>query len=559
MLEKFKRMNIRKKLNTGYLIVIIMMVVSGLVSIVGLFSLDNGLNVFVNGSNKADTAVKLCRININIAARNIREAALNDDPAQFITYKTRVEDALASTEAELQALKKTGLIKESLYNQYRDAFTAWATDGYGILDLVESGDSEAAVHEILNTCVPALDNLVEISKELDIETDAMMQKAIKKSTTTYVFGLVSVIVFIVVAAVAALKIAKFIINSITTPLTEIEDATKELTKGNLHTTITYAGTDEIGSVATSLREAIGILSSYVDDIGVAMGKFSEGNFVVQPQVEWKGDFKRILDAFRMFEGKMSETVNSIQQVAKQVSAGAEQVSASSNDLAEGATEQASVTEELAATIETVAEQVAMSAESAGEISRKMGIAGEEIVYGNKKVEEMVHSMDEISRASQEISKIIQTINDIASQTNLLALNASIEAARAGEAGKGFAVVADQVSLLAAQSANAAKESNVLIETSLSAVQSGIVVAGATAEQLKKVVSDSQELAAEVNKAAEALAAQKESFRQINEGVDHINDVVQTNSATSEECAAASLEMTSQANELEQLVHRFEVA
>ena len=161
-------------------------------------------------------------------------------------------------------------------------------------------------------------------------------------------------------------------------------------------------------------------------------------------------------------------------------------------------------------------------------------------------------------AMQEIGNIIAAINDIASQTNLLALNASIEAARAGEAGKGFAVVADQVSLLAAQSAEAAKESRDLIETSVSAVERGKVIADETAKQLEQVVESSKAATAEVYKIAVALEADAATMTQINQGVEQINSVVQTNSATSQQCAAASQEMSDQAGTLEQLIKSFKI-
>ena len=167
-------------------------------------------------------------------------------------------------------------------------------------------------------------------------------------------------------------------------------------------------------------------------------------------------------------------------------------------------------------------------------------------------------MSEINEASQQIGKIIATINDIASQTNLLALNASIEAARAGEAGKGFAVVADQVSVLASQSSDAAKESTILIDTSVQAVEKGMVIADETAKQLEHVVTGSKEITQQVNGVADALAAQTEAFDQINDGVDHINEVVQSNSATSQECAAASQEMNGQAEKLKDLIRGFKV-
>ena len=541
------------------MVVIALMVVSGIVGIIGLTILKSGLNDFVNGSNKADTAVKICRIDINIAARNIREMALNDDVSSYAGYRQKVDEKLDDVGVELESLKETGLISDELYQKYVDVITAWGEVGYDIMAKIEAGEKEAAIEDILNKCVPALDELIAISQELDAVTDELMQKSVTQSEIIFWIALVAIVIFIVAAIIIAQQIGKRIVATITTPILEIESVAKELTEGNLHSTIDYRSQDEIGHLAHDLRKAIRILGTYVDDISKAMGEFANGNFVVQPEVEWRGDFKAILDAFMMFEESMADTVKGIRRAAEQVESGAGQVSDSASELAEGATEQASITEELAATIETVSEQVASSAESAKGISKQVEKAGVEIVNGNEKVKEMVQSMGEINNASQEIRKIIDTINDIASQTNLLALNASIEAARAGEAGKGFAVVADQVSVLASQSANAAHESTLLIESSMQAVEKGIVIADETAKQLETVVADSRIIAEDVNKAAMALEAQKEAFQQINEGVDHINDVVQTNSATSEECAAASQEMNSQATMLKEVIEKFKIA
>ena len=256
----------------------------------------------------------------------------------------------------------------------------------------------------------------------------------------------------------------------------------------MHSTLEYKSEDEIGRLAQSMRESIYILGSYVDDIDRAMKLFSDGNFDVKPEVEWKGDFIGILNSFLAFEKSMSSTVKGIRHVSEEVSSGAEQVSMSSNELAEGATNQAAVVEELTATVSNVSEQVEKNSKTTKEISKRVEKLGDNILESNSKMHEMVNSMNEISKASKEIDKIITTINEIASQTNLLALNASIEAARAGEAGKGFAVVANQVNILADQSAQAARESSALIATSVEAVENGMVVAEDTAKQLEEVVS-----------------------------------------------------------------------
>lgn len=558
MLKKLYSMRLKKRLNFGYTVVIGLMLISGIFSIVGLIMLYGNFIDYTNGSQRADTAVKVCITDINIAARNIREMALNDDSTSYNGYRVTIEEKMNEIGSELEALKNTGIVDDVLYNQYEKALTDWGVIGYDIMNEIELGNSEAAREKILNVCAPALQDVIEISEEIDQVTSISREDALSRSGNSAIGGVVLIVLFIICASVMAAIISKRVIDSISRPLSEIEIVAKELSDGNLHSNLDYRSDDEIGSLAHSLRKSIRTLSSYVDDIGRAMKEFSSGNFDIEPNVEWKGDFIGILNSFTDFERSMSGMVENIHNVANQVKYGAEQVSSSSTDLAQGATDQAAVTQELTATIANVSERVAQNAENAKSISKKVENTGIEIVNSNKKMQEMVDAMREINEASGKISNIISTINDIASQTNLLALNASIEAARAGDAGKGFAVVADQVSVLAAQSSEAAKESASLIESSVNAVEKGMVIAGDTARQLENVVENSKVITEEVNSVATALEEQTISIVQINEGVEHINDVVQTNSATSEECAAASQEMNNQASNLEELISKITV-
>ncbi len=558
MIKRLDRLGIKKRLNSGYMVVIIMMVISGLFSSFGVFYMHSNMNEYIEGVQAADTAVKMCRIETNIAARSIREMALNGDASTYADYRTKVEENLAKVNDELVTIEETGVVDDALYQKYVAALNEWETLGYAIVEKIEAGDVEGATEDILNECTPALQELVELSKEMDGVTDAAKEQAIRISSATAIALVISIVMFVALAVICAVRIGKHIMNSILSPLQEIEGTVKDLSEGNLHTSLEYESNDEIGQLADNLRSSIATLSSYVEDIARAMDQFCKGNFDVQPDVEWKGDFVQILDSFMKFEGSMSDMVKKIQTVADQVTEGSEQVASSSTDLAQGATDQAAVTEELTATISNVSEQVMQNAEHANHISGEVEKLGKGIIESNAKMQEMVLSMEEINNASREISKIIATINDIASQTNLLALNASIEAARAGEAGKGFAVVADQVSVLASQSAEAAKDSTVLIETSVRAVEKGRVIAEETAQQLENVVAGFKVITEEVNGVARVLEEQTRAMEQINEGVEQINDVVQTNSATSEECAAASQEMSSQAENLGELIRQFKV-
>lgn len=559
MLDRLKKMKLGKRLHYGYRVVIAIMVVSGLLSILGFGIVFSRYKNYIGTVSAADTAAKQSIIDINIAARNIREMAMNSDSSTYSNYRTSVEENIADIGTQLSALKATGVLDESVYNEYANALTSWGDVAYSIMKEIESGNKENAQHMILEQCAPALNGVLDLSNSIDELTDKLTNQAVAEIFVSVISSIVAIILFIVVAVIISVKLGNNIVRTIVEPVKKLDGAARELSNGNLHSSVDVVTSDEIGDLADSLRLSIEILSSYVDDIARAMKEFSDGNFDVQPQVEWKGDFIGILDSFMKFEESMAHTVKGIQRAADQVKAGAEQVAQGSNDLAQGATEQAGVTQELTATIETVAERVSRNAENVKTISKKVENVGKEILDSNEKMDKMIESMDEISKTSNEIEKIIETINDIASQTNLLALNASIEAARAGDAGRGFAVVADQVSMLAAQSAQAAKESATLIQSSVNAVENGKVAADEAAKNLSSVVEGSAVITKEVNNVADELSGQNQSFEQIKEGVEQVNDVIQTNSATSQECAASSQQMSEQATALEELIRKFKVA
>ena len=559
MKSKLENMHLQERINYGYRKVIIMMLISGLLSIVVIGVLFANMVHYIENVTVADQAVKICRINVNAAARNIREMALDDDTSSYAGYEKTVEKLLKEVDSELKNLKGTGIIPDSDYEEYSSALSDWGNIGYSIIEKIKSGDKEKAVDEIMNDCTPALNKAVEIAIRLDDVTDQESSRAARTTFTFAIAGIVCIIVCLFLAWILTKKTGKKVLDTILEPLRAVEDVAKELTEGNLHSTLDYRSEDEIGRLAHSMRKSIRILGSYVDDIDRAMKLFAEGNFDVKPEVEWRGDFVGILNSFMQFEKSIGETIKGIQNVSNEVSSAADQVASSSNDLADGATNQAAVVEELTATVAGVSEQVENNSKSAKEISGRVDELGNAILESNGKMHEMVDSMHEINEASKEIDKIIATINEIASQTNLLALNASIEAARAGEAGKGFAVVANQVNSLADQSAQAAKESAMLIETSVKAVEKGMVIAGQTAAQLEDVAENSKIITEEVTNIAETLETQTTEILQINEGIEQINDVVQTNSATSEECAAASQEMSSESENLREMIRKFKVA
>ena len=556
--ELGENVSVSKKLYFGYGFVIALMVLIAIMALNAMISLRKNFVDYINGVDKAYNAVESIRLDINIAARNLREMALQNDSESYESYKQTIDEKMENIDEQLKILENSGLIEDELYGKYVNAVNTWKSIGYSIIDEMEDGDIEGARDRILTECSPALQEQITLAKEMNSVLDEELEGTFQKNNLYFYLTLPFMIIMPIVSIILAKVIGNKIVISIITPLSEIEEVAKELSRGNLHIQLEYRSDNELGKLAHNLRKSIRVLGSYVDDIARAMSEFANGNFVVQPEVEWNGDFITILDAFMSFEKTMAETITGIQVVAEQVGSGAGQVSDSSMDLAQGATDQASVTQELAATVETISTQVLQNTEMTKDISERVVQIGLEIDSGNEKMQKMTSSMREIKNASLEIRGIIDTINDIASQTNLLALNASIEAARAGEAGRGFAVVADQVSVLASQSSEAVKESAALIETSVQSVEKGVLIADETATLLEAIASSSKEIVEDVNQIKNTMEVQADAFGEITKGVDQISSVAQTNAAASEELAANSQEMTSQATMLENLVGKFKV-
>lgn len=470
-----------------------------------------------------------------IAERIASEAAKSFEKLQ----KAGKED-LPSLDALTKARDKVGESRKDLINMMKAG--KWEEAG----DFLIGGFNDA-INECNALAIQVYDEASEDAAKFDADAAATRKKMI-------VFFWLLFVVLLVVTVI----VMKKIIYAITRPVAELNDVAKNISSGTLKNEISHESGDELGSLAESFRFTCDGLDKLVSDLTRLMDEMAKGNFDIKTQAEknYIGDFKPLLLSIRAMNTNLSDTLSKINEAADQVAGSSEQMSSAAQGLSQGATEQASSVEELAATINDISVHVSETASNARTAREQVENAGRELQQSNESMSHMIQAMQDISHKSSEIGKIIKTIEDIAFQTNILALNAAVEAARAGEAGKGFAVVADEVRNLASKSAEAAKNTTILIEGSIQAVEEGTRIADETAAALAATVESTGNAVDTVVKISQAAEQQAQSIAEVTQGVDQISSVVQTNSATAEESAAASEELASQSQILKGLVSKF---
>lgn len=560
-LTSVKNLSISKKLKKVLIVAIIIISTITVATGVGLMYLKGQLESFVETEYASEISIQETATSILTLARDIRDAYIRAENGENISsYDQNVKKYVNEITNELEYvynINKDPEIARELEN-FGNNISKWINIGNEILTAINNKDMAKANKLILNDCPEVLDVIIEQVSLIGDKISTNVQDDIQGTTRYIGIVMIIIIVIIIIGLILITKVVQAIIESISNPVEEIKSAALEMAKGNYDLEIEYTSEDEIGVLADCMREMILFTKDNISNITEVLNKFAEGNFDVEIEDNYIGEFIAIKESLEKIVDSINNTFYDIKIVTEQVKDGSEQVASTAQVISEGAINQAGIIQELIASIGEINEKVKVSTEQANSTNVLTIELGNQIELNNEKMNEMVTAMNKIEESSRNIKSIINTIYSISEQTNLLALNAAIEAARAGESGKGFAVVADEIRKLAEESSVAVKNTEILIEDSISNVNNGKNIADEASEALNAVVGKAKEAVELIGTIAKLTEQGAMSISEVYEGIDQIAEVVESNTAISEESAAASEELSSQSESLQNMIDKFKL-
>lgn len=558
MLKKLNNMKIQKRLILCFILVVVIASISGVLGITLLVKTDSDYSkaLVVNGFAQGD--IGNFNTYLNKGAAVVRDIIVLTDESDIEASVKELEEIQQKTSEALEKVKvncqtekeleylKTIEQKLPVYRQLRTQVT----------DLGLANKNEEALALFRTEARPVLNEIMEAAeglRDLNINMGNEASSVLTLQSNITIAVIVGVIAFtIFISIIFAIKIAK----SFSEPILQVRDASAQLAQGNLDIRMQVDTADEVGDMARSFASAAAMIREIIREVSNSLAEIAANNFDISFHADFKGDFKDIETALETIVDSLSQTMRQINEASSQVALGAVQMSESAQSLAEGATDQAGAVEELTATIENVTMETEASAENALKSYEQAKEYEQQAEIGNEEMKQLIQAMENINDTSKKIENIIAEIEDIASQTNMLSLNASIEAARAGEAGRGFAVVADQIGKLASDSAKSAVSTRELISSSISEIESGNLITQKTSEALEKVIRGIKSLAESSKESSEMSSLQVATMKQVEQGIEQISGVVQSNSAAAEETSATSEELSAQSQNLKALVEQF---
>ena len=560
----FKRMKIKNRLTTGFILIIAIASISSIVGIIAMLNLSSKYTHAIEnyGFSQGDIGKAMTAFAETRSA--LRAVIGYDDDEDILKVKNIHEQQKENFNSHLKNIEaiidsdEEKIFYENIINSLDEY---WDIDS-NIISIGATTDREKcaeaqdiAINQLMPMYEEINNNLIALM-DLNVNTGNDMNQSLAVLQTILI---IVIVVVIIISILVSLKLGTSIAKGIEKPLTALGARLRTFAQGDLSSPFPESETeDEVADIVREAQEMAKNLQLIIKDAGDLLDAMAEGNFAISTKIENKyvGDFELLKLAMRKMNRQINDTLHHVDEAAKQVSIGSSNMAQASQALAEGATDQAASVEEMQATIANITEGIQTAARHIEESYQQAQQYAAEADHSREEMEAMVDAMNRISETSQKIENIIAEIEDIASQTNLLSLNAAIEAARAGEAGRGFSVVAEQIRKLAEQSAQSAVDTRQLIEGSMQEVTEGNKAAERAAASMEEVVKGVKMIAESSKELSHISSEQATAMEQAEAGITRISEVVQSNSASAQETSATSEELSAQAAFMGELVDSF---
>lgn len=546
-------------LRRAMLLLVLMIMVCSVYSLISFRAIGKNLTTFYNVEYNTTKDQMEIRKDVQTIIKRMLWALICEEPEVTKTQTSDIQERFVKMDSYVATIA-TNLSDSAVEQNMISAMNDFKASSMKMLELVEAGDTQGAVRYYESDFLPISEVLADALGATGDLADAAAAQKYEKNLQIQTVSTVLLLIISAFAVLLALALVERLTRRIVRPIEACGERLHLLvSEGDLHTEVPKTDNrDETGKMLADLDRTIAYLHEIVTQISKHLGEIADGDLRSRVDFRYEGDFASLNQSMATIYDSLNDTMIRINQSSAQVSVGAGQVSDGAQSLSQGATEQASTIQELSASLTEVSRQIGQSADNASVARTEVDKVGSEIAESNAQMQHMISAMNDISGKSNEISKIIKTIDDIAFQTNILALNAAVEAARAGSAGKGFAVVADEVRNLAGKSAESAKNTEGLIEETVSAVERGAQMANTTAQSMLGVVDGASAITDLIDRIAVAANEQADSVKQVTAAVSQISSVVQNNAATAEQSAAASEELNAQAQILKEAVGKFKL-
>ncbi|WP_165967735.1 methyl-accepting chemotaxis protein [Sapientia aquatica] len=511
-----KNLKIGVRLAIGFGSVLLLLITVSLTSIFNLREVAARTDEIVNDRYvKIDLVTKI-KDNVNLQARNLRNAMLTDSAEQkqkFLALDLQAQDAINADFDQLKKMINTPK-GEELYSVMLSTRMTYRDFLAQLRPLISNGDKQAASALLFNSVIPQQNKYFDAINAMDAFQASLMKKNGTDSLDTVRSGTWAVIVLSLFATALSAVIGIYITRSIRIPIQNAVRVAETVASGDLTANITVDSTDETGQLMQALKNMN----------------------------------------------------NSLEQIVQQIRTGADTIATASHQIASGnldlsarTEEQAGSLEETASSMEQITSTVKQNADNARQANKLATSASSIATNGGEVVARVVETMGSINTSAKKIVDIIGVIDGIAFQTNILALNAAVEAARAGEQGRGFAVVASEVRNLAQRSSGAAKEIKELIGASVEQVDAGAQLVNQAGTTMDDVVASVRRVADVITEITMASQEQNSGIEQINQAITQMDNVTQQNAALVEQAAAAAASMQEQVERLVDVVSGFKLS